>query len=142
MANQRNLKAFVRFDGSGRVVAGSLILRKQKPKVGNFQEIQGYQCCNVGEIPIVVQIQSEFPFNYPDFVVESDNGVYRYIFNAGDNTTVNDVTELAAYNNTRYKGIGKFSVSGGDLIFTPNAAVAAMFAASGTTSISGYSFAD
>lgn len=142
MANQRNLKAFVRYDGSGRVVAGSLILRKQKPKVGNFQEIQGYQCCNVGEIPIVVTIQSEFPFSYPDFVVESDNGVYRYIFNGGDNTTVNDVTELAAYNNTNYKGIGKFSVSGGDLIFTPNSAIAAMFAAGGTTSISGYSFAD
>lgn len=46
MANQRNLKAFVRYDGSGRVIAGSLILRKQKPKVGNWQEIQAYKCCN------------------------------------------------------------------------------------------------
>lgn len=46
MANQRNLKAFVRYDGSGRVIAGSLILRKQKPKVGNWQEIQAYECCN------------------------------------------------------------------------------------------------
>jgi hypothetical protein len=46
MANQRNLKAFVRYDGSGRVVAGSLILRKQKPKVGNWQEITAYECCN------------------------------------------------------------------------------------------------
>jgi hypothetical protein len=45
MAIQRNLKAFVRFDGSGRVVAGSLILRKQKPKVGNWQEISAYECC-------------------------------------------------------------------------------------------------
>jgi hypothetical protein len=45
MAIQRNLKAFVRFDGSGRVVAGSLILRKQKPKVGNWQEIPAYECC-------------------------------------------------------------------------------------------------
>ena len=46
MADQRNLKAFVRFDGSGRVVAGSLILRRSKPKVGNWQEIQAYECCN------------------------------------------------------------------------------------------------
>ena len=46
MANQRNLKAFVRFDGSGRVVAGSLILRKNKPKVGKWQEIVAYECCN------------------------------------------------------------------------------------------------
>lgn len=46
MANQRNLKAFVRFDGSGRIVAGSLILRKQKPKVGRWYEIPAYECCN------------------------------------------------------------------------------------------------
>jgi hypothetical protein len=32
--NNQRLKAFVRFDGSGRIVAGSLILRKKKPKVG------------------------------------------------------------------------------------------------------------
>lgn len=46
MSNQRNLKAFVRFDGSGRVVAGSLVLRKNKPKVGRWREIQAYECCN------------------------------------------------------------------------------------------------
>ena len=46
MSNQRNLKAFVRFDGSGRVVAGSLVLRKNKPKVGRWKEIQAYECCN------------------------------------------------------------------------------------------------
>jgi hypothetical protein len=45
MTNKRDLKAFVRYDGSGRVVAGSLILRKQKPKVGKWTEIQGYECC-------------------------------------------------------------------------------------------------
>jgi len=44
--NNQRLKAFVRFDGTGRVVAGSLILRKNKPKVGNWQEITAYECCN------------------------------------------------------------------------------------------------
>ena len=44
--NKRDLKAYVRYDGSGRVVAGSLILRRQKPKVGRWKEIQGYECCN------------------------------------------------------------------------------------------------
>jgi hypothetical protein len=44
--NKRTLKAFVRYDGSGRVVSSSLILRKQKPKVGKWTEIQGYECCN------------------------------------------------------------------------------------------------
>ena len=44
--NNRPLKAYVRFDGSGRIVAGSLILRKNKPKVGKWHEIQAYECCN------------------------------------------------------------------------------------------------
>jgi hypothetical protein len=44
--NSRPLKAFVRFDGSGRIVAGSLILRKNKPKVGKWKEIQAYECCS------------------------------------------------------------------------------------------------
>lgn len=43
MANQRNLKAFVRYDGSGRVVAGSLVLRRKKPKVGNWKEVPAYE---------------------------------------------------------------------------------------------------
>ena len=43
--NSRPLKAFVRFDGSGRIVAGSLILRKNKPKVGKWKEINAYECC-------------------------------------------------------------------------------------------------
>lgn len=46
MSNKRPLKAYVRFDGSGRIVAGSLILRRNKPKVGKWQEIPAYECCN------------------------------------------------------------------------------------------------
>ena len=44
--NQRNLKAFVRIDGQGRVVAGSLVLRKKMPKVGKWYEVPAYECCN------------------------------------------------------------------------------------------------
>jgi hypothetical protein len=44
--NRKDLKAYVRYDGSGRVVAGSLVLRRQKPKVGKWVEIQAYECCN------------------------------------------------------------------------------------------------
>ena len=44
--NKRDLKAYVRFDGSGRIVPGSLILRRNKPKVGKWQEILAYECCN------------------------------------------------------------------------------------------------
>ena len=46
MALDRSLRAFVRYDGSGRVIPGSLVLRKNKPKVGRWQEITTYECCN------------------------------------------------------------------------------------------------
>jgi hypothetical protein len=45
-SNKRDLRAYVRFDGSGRVVAGSLVLRRKKPKVGKWMEIQTYECCD------------------------------------------------------------------------------------------------
>jgi hypothetical protein len=44
--NNRPLKAYVRFDGTSRIVPSSLILRKNKPKVGKWQEIPAYECCN------------------------------------------------------------------------------------------------
>ena len=46
MSTNNKLKAFVRFDGTGRVISGSLILQKNKPKVGNWQEIDANECCN------------------------------------------------------------------------------------------------
>ena len=45
-SNRKTLKAFVRVDGSGRTVAGSNIMRINKPKVGNWREIQAYECCD------------------------------------------------------------------------------------------------
>lgn len=43
--NRKDLKAYVRYDGSGRVVAGSLVLRRNIPKVGNWKEVPAYECC-------------------------------------------------------------------------------------------------
>lgn len=45
-SNKQDLRAYVRIDGSGRVVAGSLVLRRKKPKVGKWMEIQTYECCD------------------------------------------------------------------------------------------------
>jgi len=45
MATNNKLKAYVRFDGTGRVIAGSLILQRNKPKVGNWKEIDANECC-------------------------------------------------------------------------------------------------
>lgn len=44
--DNRPLKAYVRFDGTGRIVPSSLILRRKKPKVGKWIEIPAYECCN------------------------------------------------------------------------------------------------
>lgn len=45
-SNKRDLKAYVRFDGTGRVVPSSVILQRFKPKDGNYKEIDAYECCN------------------------------------------------------------------------------------------------
>lgn len=142
MGNLRDLKAFVRYDGSGRVVAGSLIFRKKKPTVGNFQQIQSYQCCNYDQSPVVVNVQSNFPFTYPDFVIQGADGNGQYIYTYANNTTVADVYELAAYYNSTLQYLGKFTVVGGDLVFNPNATTAAVFVGAGVTSLEAYSFAD
>jgi len=142
MGNLRDLKAFVRYDGSGRVVAGSLIFRKKKPTVGNFQQIQSYQCCNYDQSPVVVDVQTSFPFSYPDFVIQGDGGNGQYIYTYANNTTVNNVAELAAYYNSTLQYLGKFTVVGGDLVFNPNATTAAIFVGSGATALQAFSFAD
>jgi hypothetical protein len=46
MSKRKDLKAFVRYDGTGRVIPGSLILQRKKPKVGDWKEIDAYECCN------------------------------------------------------------------------------------------------
>ena len=40
------LKAYVRFDGSGRIIPSSVILQRFKPAVGNWKEINANECCN------------------------------------------------------------------------------------------------
>ena len=44
--SRKDLKGYIRFDGSGRIVPGSLVLRRKKPKIGNWLEVPAYECCN------------------------------------------------------------------------------------------------
>lgn len=46
MSNKRTNKAYVRYDGNGRIVPGSLIINKTKPKTGDWVEIPAYDCCS------------------------------------------------------------------------------------------------
>jgi hypothetical protein len=70
MATNNKLKAYVRYDGTGRVIAGSLILQRFKPKVGNWKEIDAYECCNPGDLPS----------NCIEFVVDTTEGTF-FAFN-------------------------------------------------------------
>lgn len=44
--NNNKLKAYVRFDGTGRIVPGSLVVQSIKPKDGNWKQIDAKECCN------------------------------------------------------------------------------------------------
>ena len=54
--NNRPLKAFVRWDGMGKIVAGSLILRNKIPQNGRWTEISAYECCNPTPTPTPASI--------------------------------------------------------------------------------------
>jgi len=58
--NNNKLKAFVRFDGSGRIISSSLIVQAFKPKVGNWKEISAKECCN-GEFDVTADWYSTVP---------------------------------------------------------------------------------
>ena len=47
MSIDKNQKAYIRIDGSGRDVAGSLLLRNKMPGNGKWREVVAYQCCNM-----------------------------------------------------------------------------------------------
>ena len=113
--NQRNLKAFVRFDGSGRIVVGSLILRKNKPKVGKWKEIQAYECCNYEPITITFNTGDSLPITYPGVTIfcNGSNVAYQYVIDGTLLTTVDQLVDsLNTAENTRTFGIYKNAGNG------------------------------
>lgn len=69
-SNKKSLKAYVRYDGTGRVIAGSNILQRIKPKDGNWKQIGAYECCDPSCLPPVY----EQDFIVAD-IVDQPNGV-------------------------------------------------------------------
>jgi len=108
--NNRPLKAFVRFDGNGKVVSSSLIWRKNKPKVGKWKEIQGYECCND------VTLTHE--------VVDTDikavtlrlfcNGTEIHYLYTSQNAS--NITEIINILNGTFNSLGVFSNPSGDIV--------------------------
>jgi hypothetical protein len=70
--NNNKLKAFVRFDGTGRIIPSSLIVQAFKPAVGNYVEIDAKECCN----------SNVLPSNCIEFVVDTTDGTeFTFSFN-------------------------------------------------------------
>ena len=141
--NKRDLKAYSRFDGTGRIVPGSTVLRRQKPKVGNWKEVEAYECCNVNQTPILVGIGSiSFPAVYCSIVIQPQDGDwYQPIFSYTDLPAA-DINALAALFNAELSNLGKFSVVGGDLYLTPSVQIAEFYKANNTTVVSANAFED
>jgi len=76
--DKRPLKAYVRYDGYGRIIPGSLILSRIKPKNGGYVETPGYECCNdttttttTTGVPGNVEIAASTDFNISgNFTIE------------------------------------------------------------------------
>jgi hypothetical protein len=141
-SNKRDLKAYVRYDGSGRVVAGSLILRRNKPKVGNWQEVQGYECCNVDQTPVLVNTEAGFPLTYASLEIGPENGNFYQYIDSFTGDTANDIDELASLFNNSFKNLGYFKVVDGNLYWTPSIQIAEFYAANHTTVLYAYAFSD
>jgi hypothetical protein len=58
-SNKRLLKAYIRYDGNGRVIPGSPIMRQSAPKDGHWHEINAYLCCNTTTTTSTTQEQRQ-----------------------------------------------------------------------------------
>jgi hypothetical protein len=110
MSNKRDLKAFVRYDGSGRVVAGSLILRRQKPKVGKWTEIQGYQCCN--DVTLTFTVPSATIVDVTVRLLCNGTQIH-YLYTPSDST---DMASLLNILNQTFNVLGTFSNPSGNIV--------------------------
>ncbi len=111
MSNKRDLKAFVRYDGSGRVVAGSLVLRRAKPKVGKWQEIQGYQCCN--DVTLTYDMGEGTELNDVTLRLYCNGTQIHYLFTPQDSLYVEDIIDIL---NGTFNVLGTFSNPSGNII--------------------------
>lgn len=128
-SNKRDLKAYVRYDGSGRVVPGSLILRRNKPKVGKWTEVQGYECCNplviLSVTPAEVDASMEFLLKCNGSVIITNGSV-------GSATISGVITNL----NASMSGLGTFVLVGEDTVqLTMTSALAGVLCPNGTLTI-------
>ena len=127
--NKRDLKAYSRFDGTGRIVPGSTVLRRQKPKVGNWKEVQAYECCNT--TPIFVSRETEFPFYVSIIIYPTDGDSYQSITATSPSIADNE-NELLVILNT-FKTLGTFTKNIDGIFLIPTIQVAEFYKANNST---------
>jgi hypothetical protein len=108
--NKRPLKAYVRFDGSGRVVSSSLILRQNKPKVGKWKEIEGYECCN--DVTLTFTPESTTIANVTLRLFCNGTEI-NYLYTPSDSTSIESLISIL---DETFNVLGTFSNPSGDII--------------------------
>ena len=83
-SNKKDLKAYVRYDGTGRLISGSLILQRFKPKVGNWKQIGAYECCDPSCTPPVYG--EDFIIN--DLISQPEGAIFAIETNPFTNPTL------------------------------------------------------
>ncbi|MCI4435856.1 MAG: hypothetical protein JHC33_03490 [Ignisphaera sp.] len=108
--NKRDLKAYSRFDGTGRIVPGSTVLRRQKPKVGNWKEVPAYECCN----DVTLTFTPSSPIISDVTLRLFCNGTQiNYLYTPSDSTTIESLVNIL--NNT-FNVLGTFTNPSGNII--------------------------
>jgi len=107
MALDRNLKAYSRVDGMGRVVPGSTILRKQKPKNGTWFENKTYECCNTITLSYTV---ANVAISDIDFQIYCGETLVFFNYTGQTSVTATDLLNiLNNYVSERFPALGTFS---------------------------------
>lgn len=141
--NKRDLKAYARFDGTGRIVPGSLVLRRSKPKVGKWHEVEAYECCNVDQTPVLVNTESiSFPATYCSIDIGPIDGDWDQVLSSYSNQTAANIDALAALFNSIFPNLGKFKVTDGNLYWTPSIQIAEFYQGNNVTSLYAVAFED
>lgn len=108
MANQSKLKAYVRYDGTGRVIAGGPILQRFKPAVGNWVEINANECCNPSPTLLTDTVPGEFPLSYISIRIFCDESTAATVYTSGEAANMVELIEFLN-SNTETRAFGTYS---------------------------------
>lgn len=107
MANNNRMKAWVRLDGSSRIVSGSIVMRLTRPVSGNWMEVPINVCCGPS-----VSIDTTPEDVYISDIILSilcDDEEVLVITSSGSSTTIDELTDFL---NANYSYLGTFTNDG------------------------------